>query len=196
MNQFVSVILAAGEGRRFGSDKRQARLANGLSLLDAVISLHRAASWPTWVVLPPDDTFGLDACARHGALPIPCPDATQGMGRSLAAALRHANATPGCEAVMVSLADMPAIRPASLSALRQGFLATGEATAPRYQGRIGHPRILPRAHWPTLMQATGDAGARQLIDWPRAHLVDVNDAGVLIDIDTPQDLDGLISNQA
>ena len=185
----VSLILAAGAASRYGSDKRQALWRPGVDLLSVVVGLHVRVSGTVLVVTREDDDFAEAVCRREGARRVPCADAAAGMGRSLAAGLSAAAAlVPTPDAVLLALADMPAVREATLTALRTRFEATGAPVAPRHQGRIGHPRILPRAHWPALLALQGDEGARGVVDWSLAQLLDSGDPGVLLDIDTPEAL--------
>ena len=86
---------------------------------------------------------------------------------------------------------MPAVQAETLRALLSRFQSTGQAVMPVHQGRAGHPRVLPRESWPALMTLSGDEGARHAVDWRQAAQVEVADAGVLLDVDTPQDLGAL-----
>ncbi|MEO8135570.1 MAG: NTP transferase domain-containing protein, partial [Betaproteobacteria bacterium] len=71
-------------------------------------------------------------------------------------------------------------------------LRSGESlVVPRYRGERGHPVGFARVHFPALSQLTGDAGARAVIAGaPRVAWLDVDDPGVMRDIDTPADLSG------
>lgn len=185
----VALVLAAGQARRFGSDKRWARLPDGRSLLDAVIETARLAGLPVNVVLRPGDEAGAACCARQGAQPVWAAAAGQGMGASLAAGLCQLTDRTDAEAAVVMLADMPWVQPETVRALCAAFARERGLTWPWHQGQPGHPRLLPRAQWPALLDLGGDEGARGL-DWARATRVVVADAGVLRDVDVPQDLQG------
>lgn len=201
----VALVLAAGRARRFGSDKRQARLSDGRSLLQAVLQTQREACDGVCVLLRPDDDWGQALCTELGVAWQAVEDADQGMGHTLAAGLRALMADEGVtgagaqtldqrpprfDAVLVVLADMPAVQPETVRALIDAFRREGQPAWPWHAGQAGHPRLLPRASWPALLDLTGDAGARQRLDWSRATRVDVPDRGILIDIDTPGDLGG------
>jgi molybdenum cofactor cytidylyltransferase len=168
----AGVILAAGSAKRFGSDKRQALLPTGVSLLETVLRTQTQVLPRVLVVSGPGDRFVADLCVVHGAQHVVCDEAHLGMGRSLAAGIAavqaHDQAGAPCAAVLVGLADMPWVRPDTLHALLQAFAQTGQAVLPLHQGR--------------------DEGARQALDWSQAHRLPVDDAGVLMDADTPDDL--------
>lgn len=186
----ASLVLAAGLGRRFGSDKRRARLPDGRALLEAVLHTQALACGETWVVLRPGDDWGAELCARSGARVVLADDADRGMGRSLAAGLQALHAGSRAEATLVSLADMPRVQPDTLRALIDAFSRDGQPAWPWHAGRPGHPRLLPRALWPTLFGLDSDEGARHVVDWTHAHRVEVADPGIHIDVDTQQDLGG------
>ena len=92
------------------------------------------------------------------------------------------------DAALVVLADMPAVRPDTVRALIDAFRLEGRPAWPWHAGRPGHPRLLPRANWPALLDLSGDEGARHRLDWSQATRVDVPDEGILLDIDAPSDL--------
>lgn len=57
-----------------------------------------------------------------------------------------------------------------------------------HDGRRGNPVAFSRAHLPDLLRLTGDAGARSLLQYYPVQLVEVDDPGIHLDIDRPQDL--------
>lgn len=198
----VALVLAAGSSTRFGSDKRQARLPDGRSLLEAVVATHCEVLDEVWVLTRPGDTFAAAVCATQGARCVVCEGAAQGQGRTLAEGLRQLQDEVGVAAALVSLADMPWVRADTLRRLCAGFAASGGLVLPRHGephrephgAQLGHPRVLPRAVWPRLLGQDGtpglqgDRGAQALLDWSSALQVDVDDPGVLRDADTPQQL--------
>jgi len=121
----ASLVLAAGRAHRFGSDKRQARLGDGRSLLQAVLQTQREACADVRVLLRPDDAWGQALCDELGVEWLTVADADQGMGRTLAAGLRSLIADEGFDAALVVLADMPALRPDTVRALIDAFRLDG-----------------------------------------------------------------------
>ncbi|MEK1907316.1 MAG: NTP transferase domain-containing protein, partial [Pseudomonas sp.] len=117
MADAIALILAAGQGRRFGSDKRRALLADGRGLLACCVAQARQVFDAVWVVLREDDD--LAALGLPADLPvIRCADAQLGMGHSLAAGVQALRERPE-SALAVLLGDMPWIDPASLCQLVQ-----------------------------------------------------------------------------
>jgi molybdenum cofactor cytidylyltransferase len=118
-------------------------------------------------------------------------EADEGMGSSLRLAAQALS--PDAEAVVVGLADMPEIAPATIAALVAAWRPLGPhgIVAPVFNGRRGHPVVFGASHIPALRALGGDSGARSIL---RDHasdlsLVAVDDPGVLVDLDTPADLE-------
>ena len=94
----------------------------------------------------------------------------------------------GVLASLVTLVDVPLVRPSTIAALLTRARST-DLTIVRavHGGRHGHPVVFARALFAELRAADPDAGTRSVV---RAHLVDdveVDDPGVLRDVDTPGD---------
>lgn len=184
-----AILLAAGLSRRFGSDKRRHTLADGTILLIASLRLYGAAFERLVVVLRPEDT-DLAAEVHHhapsGVQVVPCPDARQGMGHSLACGAR---AAAGWTYAFVALADMAWVQPATLAQLRQRLEQAGAdaVVQPACGGIPGHPVGFGAAHLPELARLTGDEGARALVRRAGSArlVIDVDDPGVLEDLDQP-----------
>jgi molybdenum cofactor cytidylyltransferase len=195
------IILAAGRGRRFGSDKRRHVLAGGGSLLARSVALYSAAFPHTVVVLRPDDpdpsvllgSVNLsqpDGPLQPGPRFVRAVDADLGMGHSLAAG---ANAAAEWSYLFVALADMPWVQPATLAHLRgrlERALAAARTDAivqPVHAGTPGHPVGFAAHYRAELCQLSGDAGARSVISRHAAQVekLEVADPGVLRDLDTP-----------
>jgi molybdenum cofactor cytidylyltransferase len=189
------IVLAAGRARRFGSDKRRHRLADGRPMLAHSVDLYATAFAHCIVVLRPDDPDPEELLTNSAIRPslrvIRAPDADLGMGHSLAAG---ATAARGWDYVFVALGDMPWVDPATLARLRavmEHALAEGREftiVQPLYAGVPGHPVGFAAAFLPDLERLQGDEGARALLQRNRGAVqrVDVEDPGVLRDLDSPE----------
>lgn len=186
--RIAGILLAAGAARRFGGGKLLARLDNGETIgYRACANLAAVVAEVFAVIRGGDDELARELVAA-GARPTVCADAAAGMGASLAHGMQTAAASDA-DAVIVALADMPWIRPATLRAVADSLKQGAAVVVPRYQGRRGHPVGFARVLFPELTRLGGDDGARAVIDAAAGVCwVDVDDPGVLRDVDVPGDL--------
>lgn len=187
MAQIVGLLLAAGQGRRFGSDKLLHPLDDGTPL--AVASARKLKEACPWAiaVLRPEQTTLAALLLAEGLEVVICPEASAGMGHSLAAGVA---ASLGAAGWLVALADMPFVQVATLRSVADALNAGAALAAPFHNGQRGHP-VAFAARWrDELLVLTGDEGARAVVGNNRGLLsrIDTADAGVLRDVDTPQDL--------
>lgn len=183
----TGILLAAGRARRFGTDKLLAPLPDGHALgLVAAAHLALAVADLLVVVRAADDAV-TTAFRDAGYRTVVCADAALGMAHSLACGVA---ASAGSRAWVIALADMPWVAPATIAALVAAFEAGHGIVVPHHRGRRGLPVVFAADHGPALRALRGDAGARTVIE---AHpdavcLLDTADPGVLLDVDTPGDL--------
>jgi molybdenum cofactor cytidylyltransferase len=115
-----------------------------------------------------------------------CADAGQGMAASLVHALRHS--LPAARSWVVTLGDMPFVKPATIRALCDALGGGAGIAAPVMQGRRGNPVGFGAAYLQELLALEGDQGARRiLMAHPVTH-VEVIDPGIFEDIDSAEDL--------
>jgi molybdenum cofactor cytidylyltransferase len=108
MSEIAGILLAAGNARRFGADKRLLPLADGTPMVLASARNLAAACPRALVVIRPDDRAVERLLADAGLETVVCESAAQGMGHSLAAGVKGAADASGW---LVALGDMPYIRP-------------------------------------------------------------------------------------
>jgi len=180
------LILAAGNSRRFGSDKRRATLASGQTLLGAALESARASGLPLRICLGHADTELADSLRGQGYEVQLCRHSDLGMGATLADGAAGLGEWAG---VLVALADMAWIAPDTYRLMAEG-IKHDSICAPYYKGQRGHPVGFGSGFYPELTGLAGDRGARALLDRfkPQVKRVEVSDPGVLRDADTPADL--------
>jgi molybdenum cofactor cytidylyltransferase len=190
----VGILLAAGRGSRFGGDKLIAPLRTAALGVPAGTPLGVAAARNLVVALPdsvavvrPGDDALSRLLAATGVRLVECASADDGMGTSLACGVA---AAADADAWVVALADMPWIDPATIVKVADALRAGANITAPALRGRRGHPVGFSRLHHAALAALTGDLGARGVVEANTANIVqiDSDDAGILADVDRPQDL--------
>ena len=187
----AGILLAAGRAERFGSAKLLVPLAAGphagVPLGIASYRNLRAAIGECMVVVRPDGAALAERYASEGARVVVAARADEGIGASLAAGVASLASDAG---VIVALADMPWIEPATIGRVAQAIENGASLAAPRHRGERGHPVGCASAHRNALLGLAGDDGARAILAAHRDALLllDVDDAGVLRDVDTPADL--------
>lgn len=183
----VGLLLAAGSATRFGSDKLAHRLPHGVPIaVQAARHLH-AVVQDVFAVVKPGTGDLIPALEKEGCRVVVCEQAAEGMGASLACAVRAAGRAEG---YLVALADMPFVRTASIAAVRDALVAGAPLAAPYWRARRGHPVGISGIFFEQLAASGGDEGAKALLRENEKRLVKipVGDPGILRDIDTPGDL--------
>lgn len=192
--KLTAILLAAGHARRFGSDKRllpvQMQSAQDPDpLLKFTLSKYLSA-FDRCVVVVRDPDPALAVLKRMPDVTIARQtDVQAGMGDNIALAMQTVEISSS-DAVAIALADMPLIQTATLD--RLSSLAQHEQIiCPRFEDRRGHPVIFGQRYFSGLSKLAGDLGARRLLSVYASQVVDVDtdDAGVLADVDTPEDWD-------
>ncbi len=185
----TGLLLAAGRGTRFDPTGQQNKL---LAPLPDGTPIARAAAHPLLASVPRVVAVvrtGDEALAHllndAGCDVIFSSEAERGMGASLAAGV-HASAD--ADGWIVALADMPWVAPETVEAVARHLGQGSSIVAPVYRGRRGHPVGFGAMHGAALAALDGDVGARLLLETPDLTTIDVDDAGVIADVDTPGDL--------
>lgn len=189
-----AIVLAAGMSSRFGGPKLMQPLtskAGTMSLLAHALQPWLASFSRVQVVVPVQHATlraqverELTAADRiHWLI---CRDAASGMGHSLAYGVAQ---TQEADAWLIGLGDMPDIQASTLQTLAKRLADGDTLIAPVHAGRRGHPVGFSARFRQPLMACKGDQGARQILQAHQEQLVtvEVDDAGVLFDIDTVED---------
>jgi CTP:molybdopterin cytidylyltransferase MocA len=177
-----ALVLAAGEGRRFGGTKQLADL-DGRPLLEYALEAVTAIS-PRVVALGHAADEILARVDLQGAEPVVCDRWHEGQSASL----RHGLAAlPGADAVLIVLGDQPGITAAAIAAV---LAAGGDEDAVRatYDGAPSHPVLLRRPLLDRAAELRGDTGFRDLLDGARVRAVEVGHLADPADIDTRDEL--------
>lgn len=187
--RIVGILLAGGSATRFGADKLLHPLADGTPI--AVASARNLiAAVPRVVAVVRPGAAELERVLRAaGAEVTVCQRAAEGMGATLAHAVRATGAADGW---VVALADMPFIRPETIRRVAAAIEGGAAIAAPDYRGSRGHPVGFTGTFRAALEHLAGDAGAREIVRGNASAVVrvEVDDPGVVRDIDTPADLAG------
>jgi molybdenum cofactor cytidylyltransferase len=115
-----------------------------------------------------------------------------GMGHSIAAGVA---ATGDAEGWLIVPADMPMLKASSILAVAQA-LEQYPVSFAQYKGQRGHPVGFNAELYSELIGLQGDEGARRILARYPSQGVEVDDPGVLLDIDTEEDLARLRERQS
>lgn len=186
----AAVVLAAGRSSRMGSNKLLEHLHGKPVLRHVVETALASRAGPVTVVTghQADEVAlalaGLDVTFAHNAR------FGEGMATSLQAGI--AAVPDSCAATLVMLGDMPLVTPAIVNRLVDNLAGqvAARAVVPIADGRRANPVIITRSLFGEVAALSGDAGARKLLDQAGNDVIEVviDDAGVLLDVDTPDAL--------
>ncbi len=193
----AGIVLAAGRSRRMGEPKPLLRFRGERFLVRVVAALREGGCDPVLVVVaPPEEPHAAEiaAAAREAGAEVvvnPVPDAEQVDSlRAGLAALR-----PEAEAAAVAPADVPGIDAAAVRAVLGAFRAHGAPVVrATHGGRHGHPVLFARRVFAELFADPLPEGARSVVHAHAGEVeeVEVESAGVLLDVDTPVDYRRLV----
>lgn len=204
----AGIILAAGCGSRMGKAKQLLPFGR-TTLLGRVMDTVQSAGLDC-VVLVLGFKAGqirraLDLTRLEQARPNQArPDRTgiqvidnldwhKGQSFSVAAGLKAL--PPDMDGVLFLLGDQPLVTVQTIHRLVSEFQATSHwIVAPCYKGQRGNPVLVASPLFDRLKQPAGDAGARILFEEfrHRMYCLDVDDPGILKDVDTPGEYDALV----
>ena len=183
-----SIILAAGESKRFGEPKQLYRIGKD-SLIEIVLKLTMDFFDEIIVVLGHENEKILPFINGDKIKVVINYNYRKGMSESLKIGGRYLSESTSHFAIF--LVDMPFIKKTTIKTLIQHLnKRRREIVAPFYKGKRGFPVFFSRDFLKDLKEIAGDKGARDII---RANLeflqmINVDDPGVVIDIDTKKDI--------
>jgi molybdenum cofactor cytidylyltransferase len=185
------LLLAAGKGTRFdqtGTANKLLAKFNGQIVIEASASALASVAMNRIAVIRPD----ADDLRRHltkaGYKVVECPDASSGMGHSLAWGVAEAMKAFDMQILVVALGDMPAVKPDTISQLVLAAQSTDAIVAPVNNGKRGNPVVFQSHHFEAPSRLSGDRGASQFMKNEDVLLIEVDDPGIHQDIDSPEDL--------
>lgn len=183
MSKFGALILAAGLSSRMGDNKVLLPWRDGRPIVACVAALYTSAGIDPVIVVTGRDAAEVRAAVAD--LPARCvhnPDYAS--GEMLSSVKVGLGALPeGLAGAFIQPADMPCVPQAVIGALAAAH-KPGWNVAPRFEGQRGHPVLLDRARWGAMLALPADARPRAALRGTRLRLVDVEDEGVLLDLDT------------
>jgi molybdenum cofactor cytidylyltransferase len=189
----AAIVLAAGLSTRMGKNKLLEPIGGEPLIARVVRRVESSRADPIFVVL------GNQGIEINSVLPLPRiktgtvfdGSTRDGIGVSISVGMRVLPVD--CAGTFIVLGDMPSISPEILNKMIDVFEA-GDANTicvPIRGGMQGNPVLFGSAYFSDLSNLDGDAGARSIVAANSRHVCEVaaDDDGVLVDIDTPEELE-------
>ena len=189
----AGLYLAAGSGRRFGSNKLLQPVGGQPLFSHGLHHCLKSQLTEIQVVIGPRPS-GVENEIRkhHGVEPrlkfVVNNDPARGMVSSLRAGFRSVRDTR--DGAMVLLADMPLVTADIIDALIESFEKTGGIVIPECDGILCHPRVIPARLFDDFIQLGDDESGAKIIEAHAGEIVRlrVGVASNYVDIDHPDDV--------
>ena len=185
--ELAVILIAAGASKRFGGDDKLLAEYMGKPLIAHALETYTNHEFSRRIlVMRPDADFHKWPQAAE-YVHVFNQHAENGMGTSIAAAMAEIGAASH---LMIALADMPNIQRQTIAALLHAADTEKSIIIPTYNGRDGHPVVFARCHFAALAALNADKGGRAIIQQNPDNVLRIatDDAGVVFDIDTKDDL--------
>jgi molybdenum cofactor cytidylyltransferase len=184
-----AVILSAGESSRMGRPKALLPI-DGQTFIERIVGALTETPVGRVIVVLGHNADEMKRQIVH--LPVEIlinPDYKLGQLSSLQVAVRRLQTEPDCEGMLLHLEDHPYIDAKLVETMIERFRASGKLIVlPRYGGKGGHPVIFSRRLFTELLAAPLEQGAKAVVNQHRDDTLEIEsqDAGVTVDIDTPE----------
>ena len=189
------VILAAGQSKRLGSPKQLLQL-DGTTLLGHTVAVAKElGAGPVAVVLGAHAENILPAATQSGVQILHNPEWQEGMASSIRTGIQQLlTLFPQIDGLLFLVCDQPFLRADLLCKLislqKHGDLPVA---ASRYGGRLGTPALFHQSVFARLLELTGDAGARKLLESMEDQVAVLDFEKGMYDIDTREDYERLLT---
>lgn len=188
MTRPVALLPAAGASRRMGRPKLLLPFGDG-TLVGSVVAALRGGGVEEIVLVTAPEDEDLRAWARDAGVAVAVnPDPDRGMLSTIQEGVAALGRTDIL--LLVTPADLPNLRAETVALLLRRMRETGAPLAlPTHHGKRGHPLAIAPKLIPEIGTLDPAIGLKQLRDRHEAELleVEVGDAGVVEDVDTPED---------
>ncbi|MDD4465351.1 MAG: nucleotidyltransferase family protein [Dehalococcoidales bacterium] len=187
-NKTALILLAGGMARRMGSLKQLLPLGYSTIMGITLDNVMASNAEEVIVVVGAMAEKTSEIAKMVKAEVVNNPDYMRGMSTSLRQGLGRAG--HDCQLFMIALADQPLTETKTYNLLlREAGASSKGITIPVYHGQQGNPIVFKRRYLWDLLSLKGDVGGRELLlHFPEDILkVEVNDPGVLTNINTPAD---------
>jgi molybdenum cofactor cytidylyltransferase len=190
----VALLPAAGASRRMGRPKLLLPV-NGRPMVAGVVEALRGGGVGEIVLVTAPGDEALQTWARQNGVTVAVnPDPNRGMLSTIQEGIAALARGLEGEILLVSPADLPNLQAGTVAELLRKMVETGAPLAlPTYHGKRGHPLAIAPRLVPEIDTLDSKIGLKQLRDRHETELleIEVEDTGVVQDVDTPEDYERL-----
>jgi CTP:molybdopterin cytidylyltransferase MocA len=191
MQKIAAIILAAGYSRRMHAIKPLIEI-DGTIMLDYAANIFIQSDIGKIIVITGYEAERVSALARaRGYTTVYNPHFATGMFSSILAGI--AAVPSDFHAAFILPVDIPFVSPTTVRALAQA-ICDQRAAIPHYKNEPGHPPLIHRSWFEALSKWHGNDGLSGFFHTHASDIacIDVDDPGIMRDIDTPKDLERII----
>jgi molybdenum cofactor cytidylyltransferase len=185
-----AIVLAAGSSTRMGTVKPLVRIGGKTMLERTLLAVRESRVDEIVVVLGHSAALIQQSVHLDGTRVVMNNSYQEGMASSLRTGLSSLRANAA--AALIVLADQPFLKRETIDRLIDEYREKKpEIIVPTYNGFRGNPVLLDRSVFDELAELKGDIGCRAIFQGHKRGIlkVSVPDPGVLLDLDTPADVD-------
>jgi molybdenum cofactor cytidylyltransferase len=184
----VGVILAAGESKRMGQPKALLKIGERTFIDHIAAAMFESKLDLVYAVLG-DHAEQIEPILPKNIHVIYNPNYRDGQLSSLKTAIEKIQ-YENCDGALVALVDHPFVPPTVMQQLVASFYSSKKRIIiPTHKAKRGHPVLYSRDVFSEILTTPTHVGANSIRAAYLEHTLEipVDDAGILVDIDTPQD---------
>ena len=187
-----AVILAGGQSKRMGTKNKLLVPINGKPMIALTVETIIASKASSVAAVTGFEHQKIQEAIKNSNIEfIHNKNFQNGISSSVVTAIK--SAPEDCSAILIGLGDMPKITVSHINKLIDAYnpLEGRAICVPTWKGKRGNPVLWARRFFPEMLQLKGDFGAKELMGKYAELVVEVemNDNGIIIDIDTPEALE-------
>lgn len=190
MGKIKALVLAAGYSSRMKTNKMLLPLGDSTVIENTVRGFLQSRVDGVAVVVGNEKEKIQQVLASYPVQLIENSRFTQGMSSSVQEGIKVLDKDAELEGIMINPGDMPLIKAETVNAILEKFKESAfPIIIPVYQGKKGHPVLFAKSLFSQLLEIGGDVGAREVVrrNNEQCCFLEVNDQGILIDIDCPEE---------
>ena len=187
-----SILLAAGQSKRMSGENKLIKSVKGIPLIKCALNniLKSHVNEIIIVLGYQNETIEklIDKTSRIKF--VFNSNFESGMASSIIKGIKKLSKKT--DSFFISLGDMPSINYDTYNQLIK-CNKNKKAIVPMFKGQQGNPVLFPKSFEEKLLSIQGDSGAKKILEINKKEVLylEINDPGIIIDLDVPNDFNNL-----